>query len=73
MECYFEQKIEKENWDNITKDNDYRFVILYKIGGKKELIKELKELGFTYSDVVQALIEREQHVAKYKNTYFWYS
>ena len=65
--------MKKENWNNITKDGMTRFTTLYKIGGKKELIKELKSLGLTYNETVEGLIEREQRIAKYKNTYFWVS
>jgi hypothetical protein len=65
--------MKKENWNNITKDSSERFTTLYKIGGKKELIKDLKELGFTYSETVEGLNAREQRIAKYKNTYFWLS
>lgn len=65
--------MKKENWDNITKDGMERFYTIYKIGGKKELIKELKSMGLTYSEVVEELKAREQRIAKYKNTYFWVS
>jgi len=64
--------MKKENWNNITKDSRDRFATLYKIGGKKELIKVLKELGWDYSDTVKQLLVREIKIAKYKNTYFWY-
>jgi len=65
--------MKKDNWNNITNDGRERFATLYKIGGKKDLIRELKKLGFTYTETIEGLMEREHHVAKYKNTYFWYS
>ena len=69
---HFEQT-DEENWNNITKDGMELFYTIYKIGGKKELIKELKSLGLTYSETVEGLMQREQRIAKYKNTYFWVS
>ena len=65
--------MKKENWNNITKDSRDRFITLYKIGGKKELIRELKAVGWDYNETVKQLADKDQKIAKYKNTYFWVS
>jgi len=63
--------MKKENWNNITNEPYNRFVYLSKIGGKKDLIKQLKSYNLSYTDAVQELMDRTAKVGKIKNTYYW--
>ena len=63
--------MKKENWNNITKESHNRFTTISKIGGKKDLIRELKKGGLSYNDTINRLVEREDKIGKYKNTYYW--
>ena len=60
--------MKKENWNKIKLNVDY----LTKIGTKKDLIRELKNMG-SY-EYVKGLNDEEElykNIGKAKNTYYW--
>ena len=60
--------MKKENWNKIKLNVDY----LTKIGTKKDLIRELKNMG-SYEHVKGLNAEGElyKNIGKAKNTYYW--
>ena len=61
-------KMKKENWNKIKLNVGY----LTKIGTKKDLIRELKNMGsYEYVKGMNDEGELYKNIGKAKNTYYW--